>query len=642
MMIPFNQQLDQIYACYLNETDARLLDKQLTSLTELINNPALYDDKREDAKALKLRLDAKLRLLQYVDGFDERNYQEAVTHFTENLEIAKNSNYGKTQKAITSLQGFAERLYELVNKVGQYAKLFETNAETVADSAICNKAIEEVERSKRLLQLCNLVCDVPRLKLVDMRQLALDFLEKKECVFLQARKNLFETKISNSVKDITYYKENTYFPLPENDEGGKANALVLSTPLTDDARLFAANCCGTSRKLLCVSAFDLNNKPQDFFRSLFQYVNESNAYCIVEGADTLTIETSNALLLEAMKIGKLGLKVFVSETSGRAQLYKQALELTNEEDDLTVADVSLEYVSLPVFQEVKQLFEEREMANPSTSGDLLKKMPFMGFCGLNQVVKAFVARSKNWQEVGKHASSVNKQSVLNYLENVAATYLLIDSGWGDYSQYDKRVAGFDGEFDYDGVKSIDLYNVKQIVESNESVFAKCGMLARYCTVGSDDVSAWAKLDRQEMLERITLAVRLVMKILRVTVVPEVELLDELENSTAGGVCVDGGKVIRFQYSSALDVQFWLFGAIVHESFHALQSQLTHGQWHEWYYDNMGISRGRVSEWRKTHDIYDHNTNSKVYKVHIYEADARAFEIDCDDGRNKAWNSMNFR
>ena len=640
-MIPLIQQLDKINATYLYSTDVNQLQQAFIDLDKLIDNPALFEDKRVAAQALLLRLDAKICLLNYAYNFHQQDYDDATKSIAQNLAIAESQNYVKTVEMLTVTQGFVRKLYDVVNEVDRYAKVLTENGDVV-DSQIFGKAMANVAVAKDMLDGFSFDCDIPNLQLPNLKQLALNFLTYAEGQFADAQKHAVAAKLADCALDITHYRDNTYFPLPEKEEGGKSNVLVVSTPLVDDARLFAANACGHAQKLLCVSADNLKDKSADFFQTLFQYASDSGCCLVVEGVDNLTMAESDLLLTSAMFAGKRGVKVFVTDTGGQAQLYRQALDISSRADGLNVTDVSLEYVSLPLFQDVKQLFEEREMATPSSSGALLKQMPFMGFYGLNQVVRAYAERNSGWQEVGKHASAVNKQAVLAYLNRVPQTYLLIDSGWGDFSHYDKQVTDREAQFDYDGVKEVDLFNVRQIVESNQSVFAKCGMIARYCTLGGDDLTAWQRLDRAEMQQRITLAVRLVFKILRIDIVPQVELLDELSNGTAGGLCVDGGKVVQFKYDCAQTLDPWMYGAIVHESFHALQSQLTQGQWRQWYYDNMGISRGRVEQWRQTRQIYDHNTHSRVYKVHMYEADARAFEADCEDGRNKAWNLMNFR
>lgn len=640
-MKSYKDQLNDINAVFLFETDLGKLGKALRDLDELLKRK-LLTDLRELARGLRLRLDSKICFLKYINGLDAENHFDAIKHFAGNLTVATDNGYKNTIVLITWFNSNISQLYAIVNSVIKQKPIFTSNSALGLDGQFCDKAIAEVNRSIELLDGYVCECPYPNLVLGNVKATVKDVLDDCCKVFSAAKSAWMAAKVSACIKDITNYRQNTYFPMPENDEGGKSNALVLSTPLTDDARLFAANMCIDNRKLQCLTADKLTDKSTDFVAMIFDYVAEQGNYIIVEGLETLSFELGDAVLLAAMKVGKKGAKTFLTDTSGQAQLYKRALELAqNYPTELSATDISLEYISLPIFEQVKQLFEDREMLDPSTISEKLKQMTFMGFYGLNKVVKAFVSNNQQWLNVGKHASAFNKQAVLNYLEKVPAAYLIIDKGWGDYSQYDKYSDEVNGEFDYDGVREIDLYNIKQIIECNESIFSKCGMLARYCTIGNDDQSVWKKITRETMLERVTMAVRLVFRVLRIDIFPMVEILDALDNPTAGGLCVDGGKVIQFKYDCALDLQ-WLYDAIVHECFHALQSKLTHGQWNQWYYANMGISRGRVGEWKQTREIYDGNTRSKVYKVHMYEADARAFEVDCDDGRNKAWGGMNFR
>ena len=174
-----------------------------------------------------------------------------------------------------------------------------------------------------------------------------------------------------------------------------------------------------------------------------------------------------------------------------------------------------------------------------------------------------------------------------------------------------------------------------------SVFAKCGVIVRYCLTGAGDVSAWRDIEREDMFRRVELAVKAVYRILGVPLNPVVEILDELDNDTAGGLCCDGGKRILFKYSCCLGIS-WMLDAILHECFHALQAHLKSGHYAQWYYDNMGITYGRVSEWIETRkQAFDHNTQSNMYKVHMYEADARAFEADCRRARDEYWSAVDF-
>ena len=61
-------------------------------------------------------------------------------------------------------------------------------------------------------------------------------------------------------------------------------------------------------------------------------------------------------------------------------------------------------------------------------------MPFMGFRGLNEI---FVAMSSNqdWIEIGTEISNKNYTSeVKEYLSRIPNQSLLVDTGWGDFSE----------------------------------------------------------------------------------------------------------------------------------------------------------------------------------------------------------------
>ncbi len=640
-MASLSEQLSRINKAYFDCLDLKKLHSESECLNAIIDNPNLFDDKRDNAKALRLRLNAKLRLLAYADGFAEENYVAAKQYFEQAIAEANQNGYGKTAAIVEKFAKFATDLNAALGETVKYRRVF---GGAVTDVDLCTQALSCAARSRELLKECNFVTDVPLLQLGDLKQRAAEYLDDCEKLFQTAKQRVIVQTANAYIKDITYYRRDyEVFPMPEYTEGGKANAVVLSTPLTDDARLFAAYQCGDDGKLLCVEASGLADKEEDFLQTLFGYICEQNAVCIVENALSLPVEKCDALLMLAMRLGKRGLKIYLTDTSGTAHLNKRAMELAGEEgDDVSIADISLEYISMPVYASAKEELIARKIVNEVNGDEILQSMPFLGFCGFSQLLKLHGAGDARWQDKCRRISNAHSKAVLNYLEHLSAVYLVIDSGWGDFSQYEKQRSVYGG-FNYDLIRDIDRNNIRLIVDSNESVFAKCGMIARYCTLGTDDKSVWQRLERDEMENRLRQAVRSVYQILRLPVsenFPKVELLDELENQTAGGLCCDGGKCIQFKLSCTLNID-WTFGTIVHESFHSLQSALVNGAWTDWHFLNMGISRGRVMLWKETRQIYNGNTHSNVYKVHMYEADARAFEYDCDEARTRSWNSMNF-
>ena len=272
MPIPYRDQLNLINTSYLRETDLKLLHGELVSLDALLAYPRLSDENREMGTALRLRLDSKICFLTYVNGgFNDADYTEALEHYASNLAQAQERKYANSVQLIEELKRFTVNLCGIVKEAWQQRKLFQASSATVVDGAMCDRAIQTVERAKELLEVCNLTVSTPYLELGEVKQITLNFLQQCNTLFVETRQKLLARIISTSVKDLEEYKNNMYFPLPENDEGGKANTLVLSTPLIDDARLFAVNQCDNGRKLLCVSVYSLTDKSADFFKMLFNY-----------------------------------------------------------------------------------------------------------------------------------------------------------------------------------------------------------------------------------------------------------------------------------------------------------------------------------------------------------------------------------
>ena len=64
-----------------------------------------------------------------------------------------------------------------------------------------------------------------------------------------------------------------------------------------------------------------------------------------------------------------------------------------------------------------------------------------------------------------------------------------------------------------------------------------------------------------------------------------------------------------------------------------------GGWKIWHWAELGVTRNRIEQWKMNQAVYVGDTSSLVYKVEIYECDARAFEHDCADGDGKDYRKV---
>lgn len=622
----FKDDLTRINTVYCNSVSLSELDGALSELDKLLDCGLLSRENTENAEALYCRLYIKLRLSEYAETFDDGKLNETSAYIGGNYEGAESKGYKKT----CAVMDGAKVLIDFLGGVSEEVAALDGEPKSVLKGL--DRLKKRVENAELLSPFgAGVVFPDIKSKLLSRIDVASARAEKKLFAYLEEK----TARILKAVPDK--YALYEYFPLPEYDEGGGANAVIICTPFVDEARLYAVRAASDKAVYeLDASAF---GAAEDEIFDAFTLAEKKCGALVVFNSDKLDGSDRKILYKRAMLSGKSGLKIYIHDRNGDGAEYDECLKIADESQDMRAVDISTNYVTMPAFSDVCAEFEAKGMIDGAADSDVIKSMPYIGFIGLNKVVAAFVAGA-DWKKAGRKFSAEREPAAKRYLAGLKSAYLFIDSGWGDYRSGGalKEVAG---EFDYDGVRGVDMENVRRIVESGHSVFAKCGMIARYCTLAGGDKSDWEKLSREETAERIALATKLVFRIMRIETTPEVELADKLDNPTAGGLCYDGGKRILYCYPSVKSNWEWTLGCIVHESFHALQAKLRKGGWSQWYYDNFGITRGRVERWAITNNIYDGNTNSDLYKVHIIEADAKAFETDCDDGRNFAWNTIDF-
>lgn len=625
----FKDDLTRINTVYCNCVLVSELRGALSELGKLLDCGLLTPENAQNAEALYCRLYTKIRLSEYLNGFDEEISAELLVFFSENYAGAKTKGYKKTCAVLDGAKSALEICADVSAQLSQLA---------------------DGESKTQIAGLKNLKTRVESAEIpspfgagVEFADIKAALLTRVDGAIVRTEKRVFselDNRTARYLRAVSEkYKLYEYFPLPEYDEGGAANTVIICTPFAEEARLYAVR-VAEDKTVYEVDACAFGAQDEGDIEDTFTVAAKKCGAVIVFNSEKLAAGKRAFLYKSAMLAGKGGLKIFIHDENGDGAEYDACLKIADGRDDMRAVDISTSFITMPSFNDVCAEFEAKGMISGAADYGVIKSMPFMGFTGLNKVVAEFVAGA-DWKKTGRKISSERRADAEKYLSGLKSSYLFIDSGWGDYSSGGKVAEETTGEFDYDGVREVDLENIRRIVESGHTAFAKCGMIARYCTLAGGDKSDWERIGREDMLERLTLATRLVFRIMRIETVPEVELLDRLENPGAGGLCCDGGKRILYKYVAVKSNWEWTLGCIVHESFHALQAKLRKGGWSQWYYDNFGITRGRVERWAITNNIYDGNVNSDVYKVHIIEADAKAFETDCDDGRNSAWNTIEF-
>ena len=628
-MVSLKDRINNVNTAYYYSLDAMELQAALNELEEVLSDRVLSAQNKDIGEALRIRVLCKIYALAYFVRFRDSVIEKLDACVAENMPIAVDRGYKKSVQVMSDTQNLLKLVKSFLSAKDE---------------------ISALGKSDKLLTECGLLSRVNTL-IAQVECLPLTSPFGDDVAFIDVKARLSEhfadwkselyaayaraLERSINCKKIDY-ADYDYFPVPDYEEGGKANAVILNTPFADEARLYAAHAAPKGELV----EFDANEfaASEDGISRVFAYIDYKKCAAVITHAEMLGEDKLKSFLRHAMRAGKNGTPVFVIDVDG-GRLYDTAMSVAAEDEDLRALDISCAYITMPSFADVVEELKAVKLAQSETEcREKLREMPFLGFMGLNEIVRPEYQSS--WATHGKKISAGKAAEAKRYLSKLRASMLFIDDGWGDFS-VGHSVADDVGEFDYDDIGDLDAENIRRIVESDATIFGKCGMIARYCTTGTGDLVNWDKLSRDEMLSRVTLATKLVFRVLRVPIVPEVEVLDKLDNDTVGGLCCDGGKLIQYKYDCCTGLS-WMRDAIVHESFHALQSKLSHGNWTQWYYDNMGITQGRVKLWKETRDCkFNSNTKSDIYKVHMYEADARAFEKDCRDGLDYYWGTVDF-
>lgn len=665
------EKINAANVAFHRSEDKEVLKERYTEIRSLLKKDKeqkmmyLTNTTRQDSEVLAYRLLAKIYTLQYYDGYYTEDGEKLIAFLRTSYTHAKEKEYNATADFCKNLLDFTEKTMQVMEEAKAYILRVE-GGESGDISQITETDYEEAKQFlvKKIEEITEYIMPEngiygKNVKIFDLKDRVLkdltvekEEIDKKLSDIQEANESKFLAECVKPLEEVYPEGCGEYYPVLPLKENSKANCVVLCTPFEQEAYLYVASYAKDENiPFLVLELSALRGKSKDTVKKLFRILKESGKACLITGADSYRdLENKETVYREMMLLGKSGRRVFVLDKKGDRKVYNDAFDVAKDADSLTVMDVSYIYLTMPAYRDVIALFEEKGLITGADYTEIREKMPFMGFCGLNKVAQAF-AGLKDWKRVGAAWSDENRHIAFEYLAKLPTQTQLLDSDWGDYSHKTLALNDKKKDFDYDDIKTLNPNNVRKIVEGNYSLFQKCGGVASYCLSGGEDSSIWKTLSPEIKSERLTFATKLVMRLLDVDIDPEVQVIPEEEwtSKAAGGMCIDGGKKIIYRESSVLNYD-WTVGAVCHECFHSFQHKAEDEGWRSWHWDELGVTKGRVAQWKNNHygdpvhksgKYFDISKNKDAYMVQIIESDARAFESDCVEAYEKIFSKIDF-
>lgn len=649
----FHEIVNSANQIYHLKTSMEELTQVAIQLSNIIKDKFINEENKTNAEALAIKVSAKIYAIKYFDGgYYQEDFEKLSNFLTSALPYCQKRGWNRCVEILLPLDEVSKKIREVMVDAGEIiASTRDENDKCTTTSIEYLLKVNDIFQQK--IATVQTIADTSKLfgekvVMIDVKNKAIKDLQDY-CDWLQtAVKEL-------SLEQMDYFFKTQTTPLSE-EEGDKFfeiaptlgqeeefgnPAVVISSPFRDEVLLFArAYASKKGKSFLVFSANSFNEKDSEFIDHVFQSLEYKKQSILLFGLTDFRDSVKTFLIERIIRFSKGGGCALIVDNSGDERLYKEFMNVAESVKDLSLLDVCSKYLTLPSFKLVVNEFEDRNMITGADYDFLRKHLAFMGYVGLNKALYLF-ARQKGWRDDLLDISKLHESQIHTYVLNIPSQNQLIDLDWIDLS-IKRQSRREKKQFDYDSVRIANPENVKKILESNFSIFAKCGLVARYALLAGDDVSAWQNLLANDKTERLTLACKLVCYILDTVYAPAIQVIPDNEwtKKGAGAVCCQGGKLIIFKESCCNDYD-WTVSTVCHECFHSLQFTAENGPWQDWYWTQLGVTKNRIPEWRYNNEHYYDASNKSHYNIEIIECDARAFENDCFQQSQEVYNNIDW-
>ena len=620
----------------------------------------LFHEKR-DSQALLIRLGAKYLVLYYLQGYRHDRYDMLQSFLKAGIEQADKGGFAKTGDLCKRLQTYIKNIHEVVTlTVTLIGRIRDT------DGRLSTPSPEVLEETRKTLQKTasdleiNMtdVCPFPEdVQMPNIKaELLQNFYEEIEWIGQQvgaariANAERFVKENTTPISEFTGLPKAVLAPSPIG-MNTSSNVTVLSTPFLYEAifsvRSYAENVNKTFR-IVSANLFIKGSEAE--CGEVFALLKAPGVHLLITDINLVKEESAPYIYKQILRFASPDNLVFLVDTVGDRKVYDDLSHLVDSVRGTDALTVSYTFLKMPPLEDVLSVFETHRLFGAITEElreEIRRTLPFMGYVGLSGCVEEY---NKGYDPLlyGEGLSESNRRTASRYLSRLSASYQFIDGSWGDFSEGISTASGTKKPFDYSVIRLVDPENIRLLLQKHDlTLFEKCGIATKYCTLCGDSETAWSALEVKEKQARMQEASSVLCSILNTQYIPEVEVLDEDEwkergyHKKSGGLCCDGGKKIIYRHSSVENYDYALH-VILHECFHAFQHTTVDQPFAEWYFDELGVTRGRISKWAMNFSCYHEiSITSKAYKVEIVECDANAFSDDCQVYAKTSYHDFTF-
>ncbi len=627
--------INSAYGVYIKSCNRAELICAADSLAVLFEGGALEKavsaENRENAQFLQIKLRLKALASEYFcEGYEHADFT-VLDEFSDGAQReCEELGFKKTGELIARVHKCARDTDAVMaDAVLLKARLCDNEGRCVAQTseecrqvskALADK-IKQIEGLNLPEQLFSDGACFPELKaqiIGDLRELA----ALADNAAATLAKEQVDALMRTAAEDITEaLSGKRYEYYPSTDISDLARALVLFTPFSDEAELFAGIYSG-GNTIYKVQSLAFENAESGSVTEFFNSLTRAGADVIIYGMPHFRAANKGDFYREVMRFCKGGRRAYLVADDGTRGVYDEAVKAAN--GDLSELDISFLYLSMPDFAQTCELLKELKMLPDGDELYVKENLPFCGYVGLNEAVKAFNADA-DWKKIASDLSRINFSAAQKYMLKLPRQALFIDVGWGNY--HDDIVVNKAKRFDYDDIRAVNPENIRKIAEGNFTIFEKCAAICLYCLLSGASADDWKGFPKEVKAERIAEATKLVMRTLGVETVPKVEISESLAGG-ASGLCCDGGKRVLYKQSHTENLS-GIANTICHECYHAFQHYCIQAGWQQWYASELYVTAGRIAEWQYNFSNYVTNSKSySTYAVQVVESDARAFANDC--------------